>query len=141
MADAMSDYLEEALMKAVFCNTAFSSPANIYVALFTVAPTDAGGGTEVPTAGGSLYIRQTVNTTTGWAAPSVVSGGYQTSNAAAIEFPVAGTDWTTIVAVGLFDDVTGGNLLFYGNLTSPQACGIGSQVRFIIGALTTRIGS
>ena len=76
MADAMSDYLEEALMKLLFRNTALSCPANIYVALYTVAPTDAGGGTEVPTVGGSLYVRQAVNTTTGWSAPAVVSGGY-----------------------------------------------------------------
>jgi hypothetical protein len=139
MADAMSDYLEEALMKHIFRNTALSCPANIYVALYTVAPTDAGGGTEVS---GTAYARQAVNTTTGWSAPAATSGGYQTDNAAAIEFPVAGSDWTTIVAVGLLDaNSPGGNLLFYGNLTSPQACGSGSQVKFAIGALDVRLGS
>ena len=44
---AMSDYLENALINHIFRNTDFTRPANIYVALFTAAPNDAGGGTEV----------------------------------------------------------------------------------------------
>jgi hypothetical protein len=136
----MSDYLEEALMKAVFRNTAYSPPANIYVALFTATPSDAGGGTEVS---GTNYARQAVDTTSGWAAPSAVSGGFKTSNVAAIEFPVAGDDGGTIEAVGLFDDdgTPSGNLLWWWTVVTPQACGTGSQVKFAIGALTITLGS
>ena len=40
-----SDYLEAALLNHVFRASALSSPAAVYVGLYTVAPTDAGGGT------------------------------------------------------------------------------------------------
>ena len=35
-----TDYLEDALLKHVFTNTAYTSPTTVYAALFTVAPSD-----------------------------------------------------------------------------------------------------
>src|SRR4051812_46203991 len=51
---AMSDYLENHVGDHVLRDTAYSKPTTIYVALFTAAPSDSGGGTEV--SGGS-YAR------------------------------------------------------------------------------------
>lgn len=50
MANA-SDYLEAELRKHLFRTGSFVKPTVLAVALFTVSPADAGGGTEV--AGGA----------------------------------------------------------------------------------------
>ncbi len=42
-----SDYLEDKVLDHVFGGNAYTAPATLYVALYTVAPTDTGGGTEV----------------------------------------------------------------------------------------------
>ena len=43
---AFSDYLEDKVLDHVFGGNAYCS-STLYVALFTVAPSDTGGGTEV----------------------------------------------------------------------------------------------
>lgn len=103
---AFSDYLETALLNHILRNTAYNSPTAVYLALFTVAPTDAGGGTEV--SGGS-YARKSVTF-------GVPTDGTST-NSADVGFAQATADWGEIKAFGLFDDGTSGNLLFYGNFT------------------------
>lgn len=112
---AFSDYLEGALLDHIFRNTNYTRPANIYVALYTGAPTDAGGGTEV--SGGS-YARQAVATgaSSGWNAPS---GGLVDNNAA-ITFPTATANWGKIVAAALLDASSSGNLLFWAWLSNTR---------------------
>ena len=44
---AFSDYLENKVLGHVFGGTAYTAPSTLYVALYTVAPSDTGGGTEV----------------------------------------------------------------------------------------------
>jgi len=44
---ALSNYLKNVLINHIFRNTDFTRLANIYVALFTATPNDAGGGTEL----------------------------------------------------------------------------------------------
>ncbi len=128
MADAKTDSLEDALLNHVLRNTAYSSPTTVYVALYTVAPTDVGGGTEVS---GFAYARQAVT----FAAPS----GGTVANSGAVTFPQAsGGAWGTIVAMGIFDALTVGNLLYYGNLTTPKVVGDGDQISFPNGSLTVQ---
>lgn len=127
---ALSDYLENALIEHIFRNTSYTRPANIYVALFTAAPSDSGGGTEV--SGGS-YARQAIATgaSSGWAA---VSGG-ATENSATLTFPTATANWGTITHVGLFDASSAGNLLFHGALTASKTINSGDIFRFNAGDL------
>jgi hypothetical protein len=66
-----SDYLENKILDHVLRNTAYTSPTTVYVGLYTAAPTDAGGGTEVS---GNGYAREA-------ATFSVASGG-ATANSA-----------------------------------------------------------
>ena len=40
-----SDYLEDKVLEHVFGGT-FTTPSALYVALYTVAPSDTGGGTK-----------------------------------------------------------------------------------------------
>lgn len=127
---AMSDYLEDQLVNHIFRNSTFTRPGNVYIALFTGAPSDAGGGTEV--SGGS-YARVAV--ATGASSEWDASSGGATANTSAITFPTASASWGTITHVGLFDAASGGNLLFHGALSSSKVVGSGDIFRFNSGEL------
>jgi len=121
-----SDYLEDKVLDHVFGGSAYTAPSTLYVALYTVAPSDTGGGTEVS---GGAYARQT--------AAFSVSGTNQTtaSNTAAIEYPTATADYGTVVAVGVFDASSSGNLLAYANLSTSKVVSSGDIFRFNTGDL------
>lgn len=107
---AMSDYLEDAFLDHFLGTSSTSSPTNVYVALHTADPTDAGTGTEVS---GNGYARQTISFD--------ASSSGTASNSSAIEFPAAsGGDFGTITHIGLWDASTGGNLLFHSALTTSK---------------------
>ncbi len=120
---AFSNYLENKVLLHVFGATAYTAPTTLYLALYTVAPDDTGGGTEVS---GTSYARQTI-------AFTVVND--TASNTSAVEFPTAGSTWGTVVAVGIFDNLTSGNLLAYGNLTSSKTIASGDVFRVPAGDL------
>ena len=127
---ALSDYSEQAILNHIFRNTAiFSPPANVYLALFTAAPSDSGGGTEVT---GGSYARKAVSTTSQWSAPGV--GGH-TDNINAQAFPTATASWGTVTHFGIFDAATAGNLLFHGALTVSKTVGSGDTFQFAAGDL------
>ena len=120
---AFTDYLENQLVAHTFSNTAYTSPSTVYVALYTVAPTDSSTGTEV-TGGG--YARQSASfTTTGNAA----------TNASAIEYPTATANYGTVVAVAILDASSGGNMLAYAALASNKTIETGDVLRIPAGDL------
>jgi len=122
---AMSNYLENALVNATLRNTTYTSPATVYVGLFTTDPTDAGSGTEV--SGGS-YARQSAS----FAAPS--NGASATS--ADVTFPQATASWGTVTHFGVFDASSSGNLLYHGALTVSKAIETGDVFKISSGNLT-----
>src|SRR5262245_43387085 len=108
MASGKANYLSDALLDLLSGNTSYSVPGTLYLALYTSAPTSAGGGTEVS---GNNYARASVtNNTTNWA-----SASSQTKhNALPIVFPQAsGGNWGTVVAFGIFDASSSGHLLYW----------------------------
>lgn len=117
-------YLDNTFLNAALRGIPFTPASTIYVALYTAAPTVSGGGTEV-TGGG--YTRQTVSFTT------PASG--QTSNVSDVVFPIASAAWGTVVAFGLLDAASAGNLLYFNLLSVPRTVGINDQVRFPVGQL------
>jgi len=121
-----SDYLEDKVLKHVFGGSAYSAPGTLYVALYTVAPTDTGGGTEVS---GGGYTRKTAAFTVSGTNPT------QASNTAAIEYPTATANYGTVVAVGVLDASSSGNLMAYANLTSSKVVSTGDVFRFNAGDL------
>jgi hypothetical protein len=121
-----SDYLEDKVLDHVFGGVAYTAPSTLYVALYTVAPTDTGGGTEVS---GGAYARQTATFSVSGTDPTTAS------NTAAIEYPTATADYGTVVAVGVFDALTSGNLLAYANLTASKVVSSGDIFRFNTGDL------
>jgi hypothetical protein len=124
---AMSDYLENQIVDHIFRTASFTKPTNVYIGLFTAAPSDSGGGTEVT---GGSYAREggaplntlwngTHGNTTG---ASSGTGGL-TDNAADVTFTTATAAWGTVTHIGVFDAVTGGNLLIHGILTASKVIG------------------
>jgi hypothetical protein len=120
-----SDYLEDKVLDHVFGGVAYTQPTK-HVALYTVAPTDTGGGTEVT---GGSYARQTGAFTVSGTNPTTAS------NSAAIEYPTATANYGTVVAVGILDASTGGNLLAYANLDTSKSVTTGDVFRFDTGDL------
>jgi hypothetical protein len=124
-----SDYLENEILDHVLGGSDYTRPATVYVAIYTATPNDAGGGTE---ASGGSYARAAVtNNATNWPA---ASGGAK-SNGTAITFPTPTAGWGTVTSFGIFDASTGGNLLYYGNLSANKTIDISDTVSFAIGAL------
>jgi len=122
----MSNYLENEILDHVLGTGSFTSPATVYVGLFTSDPTDAGSGTE---ASGSGYARE--------AASFGAASSGSASNDAEINFGApSGGNWGTITHFGIFDASTSGNLLIHGALTASKATADGDPVTFAIGALT-----
>lgn len=139
---AASDYLENKIIDWLLRGQTFTPPATVYVGLFTTAPSDSGGGTEV--SGGS-YARVGVGSSlANWAgtqsagSTTASSGtGGQTSNNGAITFPAPTANWGTVTHFGLFDASTSGNLLFWAALTASKTINNGDPAQvFAIGALT-----
>jgi hypothetical protein len=114
---SLSNHLETALINAVLRNTSYSSPAKVYLALFTADPGEAGSGTEV--SGGS-YARQEIAFT----APT--DGVAPNSNQ--VVFPVATGSWGIVTHFGVMDALTSGNLLFYGAMTTSRTIATGNTI-------------
>jgi len=132
MSFALSDYLEGQLIAHLFRTASFSKPSGLWIGLLTVSPTDSTGGTEVT---GGSYARVSVPPLdANWAAP--VSGNGKTSNVNAVTFPSPTANWGTVVAIGIFDASSAGNLLFYGALVPTKTVNNGDAApTFAPGAL------
>lgn len=137
---AMSDYLENRIVDHVFRARSFTAPTQLWVALFTAAPSDSGGGTEVS---GGAYARATpgVNSDTAWAAtqggtPAAASSGTGglTSNPGTLTFPAPTANWGVITHMAIFDAVTGGNMLFHGALGTAKTVNNGDPAPTITAA-------
>ena len=98
-------------------------PTAWYIGLFTVAPNDTGGGTEVS---GTGYVREAVTFTV---------TGDTASNSAAVEWPVAGGSWGTITDLAIFDAVTSCNMIGYAVLTDAKTIATGDVFRIPVGDL------
>ena len=123
-----SNFLENALINAVLRNTTYTSPATVYVGLFTNDPTDADSGTEVT---GGSYARTSVT----FGAPS---NGVST-NSADVTFPTATAGWGEVTHVGLYDASTGGNLLFHTGLDTAKTIDSGDIFKITSGNLSVTL--
>jgi hypothetical protein len=123
-----SNFLENALINAVLRNTTYTSPATVYVSLYTSDPTDADTGTEV--SGGS-YARTAVT----MGAPS---NGVST-NSADVTFPTATASWGTVTHIGIHDASTAGNLLFHTPLDTSKTIDSGDIFKITTGNLSVTL--
>lgn len=124
-----SDYMENAIAN-LFRGIAYTPPTNVYVALFSVMPSEAGtGGTEVTTT-----IRTAGRPTASFGAPS----GGTITNSADVDFGSA-AGAATVVGFGLYDAATTGNLLALKAFGASQAVAQNAGVKFATGALTLTV--
>jgi len=121
---ALSDHAEALLLDWLMTNGTATRPTAWYVGLFTAAPSDAGGGTEVSTGG---YARQSVTF------DAASSPGGTTSNSGAVTFTASGGDYGTVTHIGIFDASTSGNLLWHGALTASKTVADGDTLEFSAG--------
>ena len=126
----MSDYLENEILDHILSGATYTPPAKVYLALYTATPSDAGGGTEVT--GGDYARLEITNNATNW--PAASSGSK--SNGVAFTFPTATADWGTVTHFGIHDDPTGGNLLYWAQLSASKAIDSGDTAQFAVGAIT-----
>lgn len=129
MAGSFSDYVEGKVLDHLLRVASFSQPTGLYVALFSAAPSDAGGGTEVTT---TIRVAGRVAATFGAAS----SGS--SANSALVDFGAsAGT--ATITHFAIFDAASAGNMLVWGSVTTSLSITPGINVSFAIGALTVSL--
>jgi hypothetical protein len=126
MANDKSPYLKDAIINFVLLNDTGYNPAasSVYIALFNGNPLVS--GTEVS---GGGYTRQHVTFT------SASSG--QTQNSNLVSFGTATSPGYGLVDYfALYDQSTGGNILYADALISSQTISTGFEARFIIGSIT-----
>jgi len=121
---ALSNYAEKLLLDWSMTTGSATRPTAWYVALYTAAPSDTGGGTEVSTGG---YARQSVTF------DAASSPGGTTSNNNTVSFTASGASYGTVSHIGIFDNVSGGNLLWHGSMTASKTVADGDTLEFSIG--------
>jgi hypothetical protein len=124
---AFTNFTEDLVLDWLLTTGTATRPTAWYVGLFTAAPGEAGGGTEVS---GFDYARQSVAFTVSGTTPTTATNG------SAIEFPAAnGGNWGSITYVGVFDASTSGNLLAYAALDTARTINDGDIFRIPAGDL------
>ena len=125
---SFTDYTENLVLNYLFTANSVTRPTAWYIGLFTSAPSDAGGGTEVT---GNGYARVVTGTLS-------VSGTSPTNctNDAAIEFAAAsGGNWGSIGWAAIFDASTGGNMIAWAALSTARTINDGDVLRIPAGDL------
>jgi hypothetical protein len=129
MAGSKTDALEARVLDHLFkgaATPALGALSTVYVALYTVVPSDSTAGTEVS---GSSYARQAV-ASAAWT--RTVSS---MANNAEIAFPAVTATPYTVVGWSIADASTAGNILYWGDCTST-VMNVGDIPRFAPSALT-----
>jgi len=127
---AFSIYLADKLLDHTFRNTAYTSPATVYVSLYTaISDAEAGTGTEVT---GGSYARVAVT----FGAPADNSGVREIKNSAKVDFGTATASWGTVTHFGIFDASSAGNALAeLTALTVSKLVNNGDPVEFAVDSL------
>lgn len=116
----LTDYAANKLLDLIWRGQAYTWPSNTYARLMTSAPSNAGGGTEVTSAGG--YAAQALPSTLAFWAGTQGDGsttastgtGGKTSNNLAIVYPAPSASWGTVTHIRIDDAAgVGANPLFW----------------------------
>ena len=127
---AFSDYLENKILDHILGGGTYTRPATVYAALFSTSIGDDGSGDELV---GNDYARVAItNNPTNF--PAAVNG--VKSNGQEIEFLEPSASWGAVRAVGIFDAISGGNLLFSANLSQQVTIAAGDTPSWPAGSLS-----
>ena len=120
--------LANKLANATLRNQSYTSPANVYAALYSTAPTVSTGGTELT---GNGYAR--VLTTF-----SNPANGAITTSATVTIGPCTGNNWPTVVSFGIVDASSSGNIMYIKNIAGRNIA-VGDSFVIDSGNLTITI--
>lgn len=115
---ALTNYTKDNVHKHFWRTATWTKPTLIYFGLFTAAPTEAGGGTEV-TLGAYARVALAPLDANYTAPASAADTSRFVQNIGVITFPSPTADWGQLVAVGRFDALTVGNLEAWAPITTP----------------------
>ena len=134
LAGYVSDYLANKLLDLAFRNQAYSAP-DTYCALTTATISDDNTGSTITEVSAGGYARKQVNVNGGSEPTWDLASGSALDNTHNVDIGPASASWGTVVALGICDASTAGNLLLYDNAVADQAVGDGDTVRFPAGDL------
>jgi hypothetical protein len=132
MALNKTKYGRKAVLDHFFGRISYAFSSEVYLALFSTDPTDAGILTgEITEAG---YARVAIPALLGNAD---LPTGIITNNAQ-IAFGPASEDWSEIGYVGIMDSATigAGNMIYYGPTVTSRLISNGDEFKILIGQLT-----
>lgn len=127
------------LLDHLFGKATLTAPT-IYVGLSSTTPTSTGGNVTEPTTGSYARVETEAADwdTAADGDPSVLD------NAQEIAFPAATADWvggSNLTHFTLHDAASDGNVIGWGELTTPKPVTNGDTARFPAGALRVRLGA
>ena len=128
---AFSNYLEDQITGWI-AGTSMTAPTATFVQLYNGDPTDTGSS------GTALYSRVTVASGAGsWTRGT--GGAGTITNASAITITSSASATASATHFAVFTSATGGDMLFYGALTTSKSIAVGDEVKFNASALTLTV--
>lgn len=137
LTGGMSNYLANKLIDLVWRAQAYTWPSSLYGSLYTSAPSNAGGGTEV---NAPSYSRlEIASSTSAWSAtdgagttttPSAGTSGRISNNGLLTYSSPGAYNWGAITHEGLRDAATLGNLMFWGALAGAKTINAGGSAPY-----------
>lgn len=124
---SFTNYAECKILNNLCGNDTLGS-TSMWVGLFTAAPADTSGGTEV--SGGS-YARKTSGA---WATCTGSMGNV--ANVATVTFATASAAWGTVSHFALLDDSATGNMVAWATLTASRTISTNDVAVFAVGSLS-----
>jgi hypothetical protein len=125
-----TNYAEGKILDHILGTASYTFVSNMYLGLFSAAPTDAGGGTELNYSGYSrVNIQSKFGTATG-------TPRTKTNNVPIVGSNVNTSGAQTATHVGIFDANSGGNLICWAALNSSQVINVGCKFSFATGTIT-----
>ena len=123
-----SNYLANKIISATVRNQPYTTPAKVWVALYTTDPTKDDVGAEVKE---PSYNRQELSM-------SVPVNG-ETKNTAQVDFAEATSNWGLVTYIGIRDQAFDGNLLYFTEIDNAKNILSGDQLRIDVDKLTIKL--
>lgn len=130
---ALSDYLEAKFADHALGTATFTPGATLTLKLYTSAPSDSAGGTEV--SGGS-YAAITISNNTANFPQCATTGTPTKTNGSIFQFPVATAPWGTVSFWALW---SGTDLYAYGPVSPGNYVSTGDSPKFNVGQLSIQL--
>jgi len=137
---AASNYVTERNLNSLYGghSPTLSTPATVWIALCSSAPTRTQTGTTIPELDESGYSRfEVTNNTTNWDDAALDGSDMVKKNAIVAEFGAntGETDWAAATHFAILDAASEGNLLDFGALSTSRTVQPGDLARFPAGSI------